>query len=768
MTKDQTKELLRLLSKAHAGAKVQLQTHEQVQNMWEAAIDRTTRFESTEISVPYRKETRIYMAYYRPIATWIREVLQDANLSSFMEWDARRLHRFDGERWERFIDEPWTANTWWEAQTRINERPARVQGDEPQQRPNAKPLALILYADKDKLSSFGTAKGYPVIATIGNLPADIRNAGGIGGGKVVGWQPVVEEEAEHTKKKAFVDFKFTVWHEAFLKILESIIVMSQVGESIKCGDGVTRLIYVILLALSADYEEQCMVGKENLSDLSHSWRKRNAEDTTEVLNDVSEMNLKGEQEELLKMHSLRYGQNVSMRLTNFDPFQAVSFDDLYFEDSGMWGAHLFPRLKDHFEHGLGRAAKAALDKSAVTTMTFNDGSKHRDVSRMFLFAAEGLFQKEQDPAAYQLLKCVRAYVNIMMYAGLHVQTTATMAAGRESIRMFHGALIKYMELPIPEKMKPKNWDFIKLHYFAHLFDDIQNKGALRNFSTRLFEKKHGPLRVIYQRRTNFKNIATQILNIKHQLDVSDIIKADIETMEAYKTYLKTQEDPPEDTEVLEGLGGRHFTIGSKLQAATFEDFCRTHGSSDVRMRNDLASYMSIGLQAAGKPLPNNRWLQFKPSDCIVPFQYLKVNYESYETWKLTTDYLRCNPSFHNRPRYDFVLFSAGSVSEPTFAQLKHLFICEVGGEKYALAYVQPYKVITVGRRPQSDRDFGILRIQREQANEFVWLHSIVRGALVVASADEEDECLVVDTIDYDMFLRVKKHWPQYTVNASQT
>jgi len=57
--------------------------------------------------------------------------------------------------------------------------------------PNGKLLAFIIYADKTKLSSFGTAMGYPVIARIGNLPVDIRNGKGLGGGELVGWLPIV-------------------------------------------------------------------------------------------------------------------------------------------------------------------------------------------------------------------------------------------------------------------------------------------------------------------------------------------------------------------------------------------------------------------------------------------------------------------------------------------------------------------------------------------------------------------------------------------------
>jgi hypothetical protein len=47
---------------------------------------------------------------------------------------------------------------------------------------NGVPFAIILYADKTHLSSSGAVKGYPVIACCANLPIDIRNQDGIGGG----------------------------------------------------------------------------------------------------------------------------------------------------------------------------------------------------------------------------------------------------------------------------------------------------------------------------------------------------------------------------------------------------------------------------------------------------------------------------------------------------------------------------------------------------------------------------------------------------------
>ena len=56
-----------------------------------------------------------------------------------------------------------------------------------------KMLCLELYADKTKLLSFRTEKGYLVMAWIANLPAKIRNGKGIGDGWVVGWLPMVHQ-----------------------------------------------------------------------------------------------------------------------------------------------------------------------------------------------------------------------------------------------------------------------------------------------------------------------------------------------------------------------------------------------------------------------------------------------------------------------------------------------------------------------------------------------------------------------------------------------
>jgi hypothetical protein len=54
-----------------------------------------------------------------------------------------------------------------------------------------KPLCLLLYADKSRLSSFGTAKAYPVLVRCANLPVEMRNGEDVDGGRLVGWLPIV-------------------------------------------------------------------------------------------------------------------------------------------------------------------------------------------------------------------------------------------------------------------------------------------------------------------------------------------------------------------------------------------------------------------------------------------------------------------------------------------------------------------------------------------------------------------------------------------------
>jgi hypothetical protein len=56
-----------------------------------------------------------------------------------------------------------------------------------------------------------------------------------------------------------------------------------------------------------------------------------------------------------------------------------------------------------------------------------------------------------------------------------------------------------------------------MHALVHSFDDINAKGASRNYNTKPNEKLHGPLKKIYLRQTNFRDVAPQVSFLSHEI-----------------------------------------------------------------------------------------------------------------------------------------------------------------------------------------------------------------------------------------------------------
>ena len=148
----------------------------------------------------YGKEQRTFKVYYRPIWNWILDLIRDARVVSKFKWDACRLYKYSisSKRYVRFFDEPWTADRFWDIQVCLIYLytykhiliPKHFLKSE-FSNTETKPFSIVFYADKNKLSSFGTQKGYPVIARCANLPVEIRNGDGIGGGIIIGWLLIV-------------------------------------------------------------------------------------------------------------------------------------------------------------------------------------------------------------------------------------------------------------------------------------------------------------------------------------------------------------------------------------------------------------------------------------------------------------------------------------------------------------------------------------------------------------------------------------------------
>ncbi|PBK82760.1 hypothetical protein ARMGADRAFT_946093, partial [Armillaria gallica] len=139
---------------------------------------------------------------------------------------------------------------------------------------------------------------------------------------------------------------------------------------------------------------------------------------------------------------------------------------------------------------------------------------------------------------------------------------------------------------------------------------------------------------------------------------------------------------------------------------------------------------------------------------------LKVNYENTVDWTTSTDYLWCSPNFYNHPRYDYLLID--STERPFFAQLIMVFTCVIGGKEFPLALVHPFDQPVDAATEKLDNDLGFYRVRARKRREsaFVSVYMIIRGALLVEDfrvkpADGFKEYLIVDSVDSDLFLRMK-------------
>ncbi|KAF8266327.1 hypothetical protein EI94DRAFT_1850454 [Lactarius quietus] len=99
----------------------------------------------------------------------------------------------------------------------------------------------------------------------------------------------------------------------------------------------------------------------------------------------------------------------------------------------------------------------------------------------------------------------------------------------------------------------KKWNFPKMHALVHSFDDIEAKGASRNYNTKPNEKMHGPLKKSYNLQTNFKNVAPQILWIEHVTFVSVLIRSQIDEIDKLNANTLTpDEESPTHPDLLPG------------------------------------------------------------------------------------------------------------------------------------------------------------------------------------------------------------------------
>ncbi|KAF8887442.1 hypothetical protein CPB84DRAFT_1816617 [Gymnopilus junonius] len=680
-----------------------------LEKVWNhARKTQATGFEHRTFKAEYKGEDLEFNVSTRPIFSWIEELADDANIIPTFEWDAMHCYKYDGLRWVRFVDEPWTGDDWWDIQSQLPE--------------GASPVFLILYADKSKLSSFGTAKGHP-------------NGDGVAGGRLIGWLPVIPEDAGETGKKGYINFKRIVCHKSLYEILESIRLHGKVGYMKECGDNILRQLWPIILILSADYEEQCvmtlirglrsyascpvcLVPGDKLADLSETFELWTKEKMMEVYNKAQKLNAEGK-EELLKKYGLRDVKNVFWDMAHCDPYKATSWDGLHAHDSGLFGDHIWAEVKQILT-ALGKKESKQLDNQIdkvpwwrglthfkeIMKVDFTDGGKYADIAKLLMFSAYNILTEAESPDGFILLKLLQCYLELHMYTSLSVHTSSTLADGEESLIEFEAMVKEYKAVA-----EGKDWNFPKAHTHKHVFQDILHKGVMRVFSMKPNEKAHSPLKSFYQCMTNFKDFGQQVLKLNEKAVVSILIHEQIDVQDHLEMEQREEVDE-NGRRFRQVVGTEHISLGSVLKSCMIEYLEGQH-KKDTAFK-DFQKQLSKSLTAIF-----NARIQLDATDEVIPYQTMNVSYESSVSWDKMTDKVRANPEFHSCPCYDYVLVDVGH-GKHFFAQLLHIFGIYVN-------------------------------------SAFIHVESIVRGAVLIPAHDSmySDEFLVFDQLDEDIWMRMK-------------
>ncbi|KAJ6563333.1 hypothetical protein DFH09DRAFT_1082389 [Mycena vulgaris] len=291
-------------------------------------------FEKGVVTIQYKGDDKTFDTYTRPLWDWARSLIQD---TPFI---------FSG----------------------LPDDPA------------AKPVCFVVYADKSKLSSFGTQKAYAVVARLANLPTVIRNNTRFGGGQVVGHQPIVKNDPQCVMGLYPCPICFVPWNEQ--------------------------------------------------SDFSTEHPLRTGRHSEKILGDARALRTAAEKEELLKDNGLRDVENAERFLEDwgFPPPAAISYDPLHADDGGFVKARATE---------LGREAIVKIDTQMATVprwrglshfktvmnTSLNDGSKHEDIAKTMLFVAHNVLEDDVG----LLLQAVRSYLELRTSIGFQVHTSETIA-----------------------------------------------------------------------------------------------------------------------------------------------------------------------------------------------------------------------------------------------------------------------------------------------------------------------------------------------------
>ena len=79
-------------------------------------IKNSNHYRNCERQTDSKREQYTYPVHARSLWHWAVDQIKNPLLAERIVWDACRLYKWNSVSWDRFVDEPCTANRWWNIQ----------------------------------------------------------------------------------------------------------------------------------------------------------------------------------------------------------------------------------------------------------------------------------------------------------------------------------------------------------------------------------------------------------------------------------------------------------------------------------------------------------------------------------------------------------------------------------------------------------------------------------------------------------------------------
>ncbi|KAF8582945.1 hypothetical protein K439DRAFT_1349884, partial [Ramaria rubella] len=552
-------------------------------------------------------------------------------------------------------------------------------------------------------------------------------------------------ENDSTDSVKLAQFKREVYHKVLAVIFRSIKRCSRSGETVTCGDDITRVTYPGFLVQSVDGEEacttcstqgtqakhpcpQCLILKEFLHLLTKQFTPRTQKSMQEVYLQARNTASHAAAEDMLRNVGLHLIKNFFWRVRNYNPYRAFSWDMLQAFDSGDWGKHqwpltleiLSPADQTHLAKNMRQMPRWRGLKhfNAVSTTDFADGNSYRDILKCILPCLVNLM-----PRNSSLVHCIRICACLCMIAGLHAIT-------EPQIQYISECLAKY-EQYCAHVMKEygKNYNYPKHHGLTHLAQDLQRKGATENYTTRPGKGFQQEVQQAYD-QTNFRDTEQQMVHIDENQEAMARIRTAIDLHDKRLQQVSAAEnatddgEPPPEPE----HSDQHWALGARQK----------------KVYAHQVQEQKIGILA----FCFEKYILSLIIVQITLYQCIYLNYRSLEDWTVKQDILRCNLCFYGRERYDCVVIN----TEPmTSGRLQYVFSCEdSSGKRSDLALI---RILHPSAWIPATKWEGCTVVE-EKNYRFVMLKYLLRGCHMIPTFEKKvGRYYLNDLVDGDAFLR---------------